>query len=92
MIDHVTTRLIQPSCFIHTLCYYLHLKPSSCLNDLEGLFVFFQIEDRVASVVVAQLLYLQSEDAKKPINMYINSPGNVLCHSSLSFVSGLKYK
>ena len=33
------------------------------------------IDDMVASVVVAQLLFLQSESSKKPIHMYINSPG-----------------
>jgi len=33
------------------------------------------IDDTVASVVVAQLLFLQSESSKKPIHMYINSPG-----------------
>merc|ERR1711935_118194 len=33
------------------------------------------VNDNVSSVVVAQLLFLQSESAKKPIHMYINSPG-----------------
>ena len=33
------------------------------------------VDDYVASLVVAQLLFLQSESAKKPIHMYINSPG-----------------
>merc|ERR1719216_418541 len=33
------------------------------------------IDDTVASVAVAQLLFLQSESSKKPIHMYINSPG-----------------
>lgn len=33
------------------------------------------VDDMVASVVVAQLLFLQSESSKKPIHMYINSPG-----------------
>ncbi|XP_014259370.1 uncharacterized protein LOC106672445 [Cimex lectularius] len=36
------------------------------------------INDDVASVVVAQLLFLQSENSKKPIHMYINSPGGVV--------------
>lgn len=31
--------------------------------------------DDVSSSIVAQLLFLQSESAKKPINLYINSPG-----------------
>jgi len=33
------------------------------------------IDDAVSSVVVAQLLFLQAESSKKPIHMYINSPG-----------------
>lgn len=40
-----------------------------------GLIFSFQITDDLASVVVAQLLFLQSESGKKPIHMYINSPG-----------------
>ncbi len=33
------------------------------------------IDDHVANIVIAQLLFLQSEDPKKDINIYINSPG-----------------
>ncbi len=33
------------------------------------------IEDNLANIVIAQLLFLESEDAKKDINLYINSPG-----------------
>lgn len=33
------------------------------------------IDDDVANLVIAQLLFLQSEDAKKDISLYINSPG-----------------
>lgn len=33
------------------------------------------IDDHVANVIIAQLLFLQSEDAKKDISLYINSPG-----------------
>jgi len=33
------------------------------------------VDDTLASIVVAQLLFLQSESNKKPIHMYINSPG-----------------
>lgn len=36
-----------------------------------------QIDDSLASLVIAQLLFLQSESNKKPIHMYINSPGEV---------------
>lgn len=33
------------------------------------------IDDKVANIVIAQLLFLQSEDPKKEISLYINSPG-----------------
>lgn len=33
------------------------------------------VDDTLASLVVAQLLFLQSESSRKPIHMYINSPG-----------------
>jgi ATP-dependent Clp protease, protease subunit len=36
------------------------------------------IDDAIANVIVAQLLYLNSQDSKAPINMYIHSPGGVV--------------
>jgi ATP-dependent Clp protease, protease subunit len=36
------------------------------------------VDDHVASVVVAQLLFLEAENPKKEISMYINSPGGVV--------------
>ena len=39
------------------------------------IFLGTQIDDQVANVIVAQLLYLNSQDPKQPINLYINSPG-----------------
>lgn len=39
------------------------------------IFIGSQIDDNLASLVIAQLLFLQSEDPKKEISMYINSPG-----------------
>ena len=33
------------------------------------------IDDNVANIIIAQLLFLQSEDPKKDISLYINSPG-----------------
>lgn len=37
-----------------------------------------QIDENVASVVVAQLLFLEAEDPNKDISMYINSPGGLV--------------
>jgi ATP-dependent Clp protease, protease subunit len=42
------------------------------------IFITGQFEDNMASLVVAQLLFLESENPKKEINMYINSPGGVV--------------
>src|ERR1700681_4029393 len=39
------------------------------------IFIGTPIDDNVANLTVAQLLFLQSEDATKEINLYINSPG-----------------
>ncbi|HUY36379.1 MAG TPA: ATP-dependent Clp protease proteolytic subunit [Pirellulales bacterium] len=39
------------------------------------IFLGTQVSDEVANSVVAQLLFLQSEDAKTDIHLYINSPG-----------------
>ncbi|MDA0713541.1 MAG: ATP-dependent Clp endopeptidase proteolytic subunit ClpP [bacterium] len=39
------------------------------------IFIGTAIDDQVANSVVAQLLFLESEDAEKDITMYINSPG-----------------
>ena len=39
------------------------------------LFLSGEVEDRMANLIVAQLLFLESEDPKKDINIYINSPG-----------------
>jgi ATP-dependent Clp protease, protease subunit len=39
------------------------------------IFLAGPIDDQVANIVVAQLLFLQSEDSKKDIQLYINSPG-----------------
>lgn len=42
------------------------------------IFVTGEVEDHMASVIVAQLLFLESENPSKDISMYINSPGGVV--------------
>ena len=39
------------------------------------IFIGTAIDDAVANVVIAQLLFLESEDSKKDITIYVNSPG-----------------
>jgi len=42
------------------------------------IFMGTAIDDNVANLVIAQLLFLQSEDPEKDISIYINSPGGVV--------------
>ena len=42
------------------------------------IFLGTQIDDQVANVIVAQLLFLNHEDPEKEIQMYVNSPGGVI--------------
>lgn len=41
-------------------------------------FLGYPIDDQIANVIIAQLLYLEREDPDKDINMYIHSPGGVI--------------
>ncbi len=42
------------------------------------IFIGTPIEDEIANIIIAQLLFLAAEDPSKDINMYINSPGGVV--------------
>ena len=42
------------------------------------IFIGTPINDEIASAIVAQLLFLQMDDPKKDVHMYINSPGGVV--------------
>ena len=53
------------------------------------IFLGTPIDDTVANLIVAELLYLQSEDPKKDIDMYINSPGGVIT-SGLAILDCMK--
>lgn len=54
------------------------------------IFLGWPIDDNLASVVVAQFLFLESEDPEKDIYLYINSPGG-LVHSGLAIYDTMQY-
>lgn len=54
------------------------------------IFITGEIEDSMANAISAQLLFLQSQDPKKPINVYINSPGGVVT-SGLAIYDTMNY-
>jgi len=53
-------------------------------------FISGPVHDEMATVIVAQLLYLEAENPKKEIAMYINSPGGVVT-SGLSIYDTMQY-
>jgi ATP-dependent Clp protease protease subunit len=53
-------------------------------------FVSGPVEDGMATLIVAQLLFLEAENPKKEISMYINSPGGVVT-SGLSIYDTMQY-
>ena len=53
-------------------------------------FVAGPVQDEMATIIVAQLLFLEAENPKKEISMYINSPGGVVT-SGLSIYDTMQY-
>lgn len=54
------------------------------------IFIGGPIDDTMANLVVAQLIYLESEDPDKDISVYINSPGGVI-YSGLAIYDAMQY-
>ena len=53
-------------------------------------FIGTPINDQIANLTVAQLLYLESESSEREINLYINSPGGVI-YSGLGVYDTMQY-
>ena len=54
------------------------------------IFLGTPIDDSVASLIIAQLLFLEAEDSEKDIHLYINSPGGVVT-SGMGIYDTMKY-
>ena len=54
------------------------------------IFIVGPVEDHMANLVVAQLLYLESENADKDIHLYINTPGGIVT-SGLSIYDTMQF-
>jgi ATP-dependent Clp protease protease subunit len=53
-------------------------------------FIGTPIDDNIANIVIAQLLFLQTEDPEKDIHIYVNSPGGVVS-AGLAIYDTLQY-
>jgi ATP-dependent Clp protease, protease subunit len=54
------------------------------------IFVGSGIDDNIANIVIAQLLFLQTEDPEKDIHLYVNSPGGIVS-SGLAIYDTMQY-
>src|SRR5574338_650756 len=54
------------------------------------IFIGTPIDDNIANLVIAQLIFLEAEDPEKDINVYINSPGGVVT-SGLAIYDTMQY-
>jgi len=54
------------------------------------IFIGGAIDDHVANIVIAQLLFLESEDPKKDITLYVNSPGGQI-QSGLAIIDTMNH-
>ncbi len=54
------------------------------------IFIGMPIDDHVASLTIAQLIFLEAEDAQKDINLYINSPGGSVT-SGMAIYDTMRY-
>ena len=54
------------------------------------IFLGSPIEDQTANIIIAQLLFLQSEDPKKDISLYVNSPGGAVT-ATLAIIDTMKH-
>lgn len=54
------------------------------------IFIGSAVDDIVANLIIAQLLFLEAEDSKKDIHLYINSPGGIIS-SGLAIYDTMQY-
>ncbi len=78
MADSYTPRNIVPMVIENTGRVERAFDIYSLLLRERIVFLGTPIDDMVANLIVAQLLYLDREDPDKDINLYINSPGGVI--------------
>lgn len=84
------TNIVIPSVDEYTSRGHIRYDIFSRLLKERIIFVNGTVHDDMACIIVAQLLFLESENPKKEIAMYINSPGGVVT-SGLSIYDTMQY-
>jgi len=88
--DTIKSFIINPSIDEDTARGPVRYDVFSRLLKERIIFVAGPVEDMMATIIVAQLLYLEADNPKKEISMYINSPGGVVT-SGLSIYDTMQY-
>ena len=90
MTDHMTRAQLVPMVVEQTARGERAFDIYSRLLKERVIFLVGPIDDHMANLVVAQLLFLESENPDKDIHLYINSPGGVIT-SGLSIYDTMKF-
>ncbi len=82
--------MIIPNVIEETARGERHMDIFSRLLSDRIIIIGTEINDTVANITVAQLIFLHAQDSKKPINLYINSPGGIIS-SGLAIYDTMQY-
>ena len=91
-LDKIESKLIIPQAYINPTILeerQLNVTQMDVFSRLMAdriIFLGTEIDDTVANVIIAQLLYLSSQDPEASITMYLNTPGGSVYDGLLQFM------
>ena len=95
-LNKIESKLIIPQAYINPTILeerQLHVTQMDVFSRLMAdriIFLGTEIDDTVANVIIAQLLYLSSQDPESPITMYLNTPGGSV-YDGLAIYDTMQY-
>ena len=95
-LDKIESKLIIPQAYINPTILeerQLNVTQMDVFSRLMAdriIFLGTEIDDTVANVIIAQLLYLSSQDPDAPITMYLNTPGGSV-YDGLAIYDTMQY-
>lgn len=95
-LDKIESKLIIPQAYINPTILeerQLNVTQMDVFSRLMAdriIFLGTEIDDTVANVIIAQLLYLSSQDPEAPITMYLNTPGGSV-YDGLAIYDTMQY-
>lgn len=96
ILDKIESKLIIPQAYINPTILeerQLNVTQMDVFSRLMAdriIFLGTEIDDTVANVIIAQMLYLSSQDPEAPITMYLNTPGGSV-YDGLAIYDTMQY-